>query len=38
MWDNFEGDDCGTRNPESQVGSMVVMGNRLCLQNRKDIS
>ncbi len=38
MWDNFEGDDCGTRNPESQVGFMVVMNNSMCLQNRRDIS
>lgn len=28
MWDNFEGDDCGTRNPGSQVGSMVSHGQQ----------
>lgn len=37
VWGNFEGGDCGTRNPGSQVGYMVVMGqpNRLCLAKQE---
>lgn len=35
VWDNFEGGDCGIRNPGSQMGFMVVIDNCLSLQKRK---